>query len=1050
MTKRLTSVVLFFVVIAVCLQLFFWASSYYSNSIKNHHLLFILTNADEKPALQDKFAIFIESLFAHLPSEKDKKLTIHMVVDQGSEDYVRQKISAFARSDVQFIFLNDQIVLQQVKPFVTVLQKYFSAKGSYDDDGIFYLSTVMHRLMPTDIDKLVQLDIDIMFERSVYELFDEFSQFDDDDLIGLAPEMQPVYYHQLTTFRQGNPDSRLGYPLPDGHPGFNSGAILLHIDRMRKSARYNEQLTIGKVDQLVNKYHLKGHLGVQDFFTLLNFEQADWFYQLDCGWNYQYCRLWLDEGGYGENQIGQKINQCQEPIKLHHGNCSSPIPGSASYNGDKTENRQLVKADVLNKPVAKKTIDSLPKPKSIDVSSKEFDVESYSDSRWQQHAKDDVIHLAIVACGNRLDETLVALKSAALLTETPLQIHLFADDVLRPQFLTALQKWPAYRQGNLATSLYSFHYPDVDETAWRKLFKPCASQRLFFPELIQGTDRVIYIDTDVLFLSSIDDIWAHFNDFSSEHLAALAPELESDNISRYKRDARHPYVAQRGINSGVMLMDLARMRKTKWLEEIIQLSAEYSTAGIPWGDQDLINIYFHEHPKQLYTYSCLWNYQPDTCLSQSSCQAANTKGIRILHGNRRAFQSESGADKHAAFKAVYQAFEQYPVNEPLMSHLLVPMQLHLKQVEQAPKNYCEQNVERYTKNLAKIVANMQAESSLSDTSQNFDLYQDTAIEQLQPWSETGITTTQLQQLATHRRQPIKYQIISGQLYRQKACLFPIRCKGIEHFLKQYTHELPDMEFYINVQDHPVSDIRNPLPIFSFSKIPGNHADILYPAWAFWQGGPALSVIKSWRWDKNRQDMLDSGAQTPWPLKKDQVFFRGSRTNDVRDELVLYALKHQQQWNVSYTLNQSQSMTDYVLNTLKLEPVEPVPLIEHCQYRYLLNFDGVAASFRLRNILACGALVLYANPEWVEFFYSQLKPWVHYVPLSSEAKEAQRILDLLENNLVLAEQIAKNGRDFIADHLVMTHVNHYWLTLLKEYARLQRFKPQLDTALLQIK
>lgn len=50
-----------------------------------------------------------------------------------------------------------------------------------------------------------------------------------------------------------------------------------------------------------------------------------------------------------------------------------------------------------------------------------------------------------------------------------------------------------------------------------------------------------------------------------------------------------------GINSGVMLMNLTRMRSFKWEEYILPLYKEYKLK-ITFGDQDLINILFYYHP----------------------------------------------------------------------------------------------------------------------------------------------------------------------------------------------------------------------------------------------------------------------------------------------------------------------------------------------------------------------------------------------------------------------------------------------------------------------
>ena len=67
------------------------------------------------------------------------------------------------------------------------------------------------------------------------------------------------------------------------------------------------------------------------------------------------------------------------------------------------------------------------------------------------------------------------------------------------------------------------------------------------------------------------------------------------------------------------------------------------------------------------------------------------------------------------------------------------------------------------------------------------------------------------------------------------------------------------------------------------------------------------------------------------------------------------------------------------DTLGAEPAAEVALEDHCAYRFLFNFRGVAASFRLKHLFLCGSLVFHVGREWDEFFYSALVPWIHYVP-----------------------------------------------------------------------
>lgn len=73
-------------------------------------------------------------------------------------------------------------------------------------------------------------------------------------------------------------------------------------------------------------------------------------------------------------------------------------------------------------------------------------------------------------------------------------------------------------------------------------------------------------------------------------------------------------------------------------------------------------------------------------------------------------------------------------------------------------------------------------------------------------------------------------------------MFPARCTGIEHFLLRIITKLPDMDLIINTRDWPQIHKQYGTfgPVFSFSKT-NDYYDIMYPAWSFWEGGPAISL-----------------------------------------------------------------------------------------------------------------------------------------------------------------------------------------------------------------
>ena len=83
--------------------------------------------------------------------------------------------------------------------------------------------------------------------------------------------------------------TRVGEPPPNGLTGFNSGVLLLDLDRMRKSDLYNSLIDRNVIQSLQDKYSFKAGLGDQDLYTLINLEHEELFYVLPCEWNRQLC-----------------------------------------------------------------------------------------------------------------------------------------------------------------------------------------------------------------------------------------------------------------------------------------------------------------------------------------------------------------------------------------------------------------------------------------------------------------------------------------------------------------------------------------------------------------------------------------------------------------------------------------------------------------------------------------------------------------------------------------------------------------------------------------
>lgn len=125
--------------------------------------------------------------------------------------------------------------------------------------------------------------------------------------------------------------------------------------------------------------------------------------------------------------------------------------------------------------------------------------------------------------------------------------------------------------------------------------------RFFLPELLGDRTKAIYLDSDTLVLSGIEELWT--TSLDSKPIAAVGNVVEPD---------ARPHVEALGIsypggffNSGVLLMDLERMRADRSADELFKVAVDRRDELV-WPDQDALNVVFRErwlplHPR--------WNTQ---------------------------------------------------------------------------------------------------------------------------------------------------------------------------------------------------------------------------------------------------------------------------------------------------------------------------------------------------------------------------------------------------------------------------------------------------------
>ena len=85
----------------------------------------------------------------------------------------------------QMVDLDVDQLASRLDVIVKTMQKHFSYKpGAYYNHALFFLSIALHRVMPSNMHKVIMLDADLKFRDDIKKLYDEFDNFKEDNIIG--------------------------------------------------------------------------------------------------------------------------------------------------------------------------------------------------------------------------------------------------------------------------------------------------------------------------------------------------------------------------------------------------------------------------------------------------------------------------------------------------------------------------------------------------------------------------------------------------------------------------------------------------------------------------------------------------------------------------------------------------------------------------------------------------------------------------------------------------------------------------------------------------
>uniref|UniRef100_A0A1B6CYE9 LARGE xylosyl- and glucuronyltransferase 1 n=1 Tax=Clastoptera arizonana TaxID=38151 RepID=A0A1B6CYE9_9HEMI len=277
--------------------------------------------------------------------------------------------------------------------------------------------------------------------------------------------------------------------------------------------------------------------------------------------------------------------------------------------------------------------------------------------------KCEVIQVAIVCAGYNSSRSVVTLiKSILFYRKNPLHFHFIADSVAQIILQTLFNTW-SVPQVDVSFYLADNVVPDVSWIPNKHYSGVYGLMKLTLPKVLPGSlHKVIVLDTDVTFATDIAELWKLFSKLQQKQSIGLVENQSDWYLGKLWKKHRPWPALGRGYNTGVILLELKRMRELGWGQLWRQIAEKdlmthYSTS---LADQDIFNAVIKQHPYLVMNLPCQWNVQLSDNTRSESCYTEVTD-LKVIHWNSP--KKLKVKNKHVEFfRNLYLTFLEYDGN----------------------------------------------------------------------------------------------------------------------------------------------------------------------------------------------------------------------------------------------------------------------------------------------------------------------------------------------------------------------------------------------------
>ena len=279
--------------------------------------------------------------------------------------------------------------------------------------------------------------------------------------------------------------------------------------------------------------------------------------------------------------------------------------------------------------------------------------------------KCEIIHIAIVCAGyNATRSVVTVIKSILFYRKNPLNFHFISDEIGEKILRNLFETWSV---PEIKVNYYLADSQLRSEVNWipnKHYSGDYGLMKVILPKVLpESLDKVIVLDTDIVFASDVGELWNYFNLFKKREKIGLVENQSDWYLGKLWKNYRPWPAIGRGFNTGVMLLKLNELRSFDWnhlwrIESEKQLLSMLATS---LADQDIFNSVIKSNPNLVFKLPCMYNVQlSDNTLWERICYK-DVQDLKVIHWNSP--RKLKVRNKHLEyFRNLYLTFLEYDGN----------------------------------------------------------------------------------------------------------------------------------------------------------------------------------------------------------------------------------------------------------------------------------------------------------------------------------------------------------------------------------------------------